>query len=124
MKQEAESHSAEDELRKNSIEAKNRAESVIYSIETNLSTYKDELNEQEKDDIKSKVADTRNSLATNDAKIIENAVKELEDFSGKLFAAAYQRKSAKGGNQGGESPPPPPNEEEKVDDAEFKDVKK
>jgi len=122
MKQEAESHSAEDELRKNSIEAKNRAEGTIYSIEQNLTTYKDELNEQEKDDVKAKIQDARNSLATNDAKIIENATKELEEFSGKLFSSAYQRKSEKSGGSSGGSPPPP--EEEKVDEAEFKDVKK
>jgi len=108
MKQEAESHSVEDELRKNSIEAKNRAEGVVYSIESSLTTYKDELSEQEKDDIKNKISDVRNSLATNDAKIIENATKELEEFSGKLFSSAYQKKSEKGqqsGQQSGDTPP-------------------
>jgi len=105
MKNEAESHSAEDEKRKESIEAKNHAESVIYSIETNLKTYEEELSDQEKSDIKAKIADARDSLVTNDRSLIENATKNLEDFTSKIFAEAYQKKQAKGGNAGG-SPPP------------------
>jgi molecular chaperone DnaK len=118
MKAEAEQNSAEDEKRKESIEAKNHAESVIYSVESNVSTtYKDELTEQEKDDIKAKIADCRASLASNDKTIISNATKALEDFSGPLFSAAYQKKSQKGGDQ------PPQGGEEKVEEGEFKETK-
>lgn len=107
MKNEAESHSAEDEKRKESIEAKNHAESVIYSIETNLKTYEEELSDSEKSDIKAKIADARDSLGTNEKSLIENATKNLEDFTSKLFAEAYQKKQAKGGNAGSSGSPPP-----------------
>jgi len=110
MKSEAESHSAEDELRKASIEAKNHAESVVYSIETSITTYNEELSEQEKQDIRSKISDVRNSLATNDKTVIENATRALEEFSSKLFATAYQKKSAKTSGSSQESSPPPNND--------------
>jgi len=93
MKTEAESHAAEDEKRKESIEAKNHSESVIYQIESNITTYKDELTDQQKDDLKAKISEARNSLATNDKTLIENATKSLEEFSSKLFSEAYQKKS-------------------------------
>lgn len=102
MKNEAESHSAEDEKRKESIEAKNHAESVIYSIETNLKTYEEELSDQEKADVKAKIGDARDSLVTNDKSLIENATRALEDFTSKIFTEAYQKKQAKG-----QSTPPP-----------------
>jgi len=118
MKAEAEKNSAEDELRKESIEAKNHAETVVYSVESNLNTtYKDELTDQEKDDIKAKIADCRSSLASNDKTIISNATKALEDFTGPIFSAAYQKKSQKGGDQ------PPQQGEDKVEEGEFKETK-
>lgn len=124
MKQEAESHSAEDEMRRDSIEAKNQAEHYIYSVEQNLNKdYKDELSDAEKDTLKAKIQNAKDSLATNDKTTIENAKKELEDHCSKVFAEAYQRKSQKGaaggdqGAQGGNQ-----TGGEKVDDADFQDV--
>ena len=46
----------EDEERKESIEAKNIAESTVYEIEKNLTTYKDDINESEKSEIDSLIA--------------------------------------------------------------------
>jgi len=117
MRAEAEQYATEDVKRKESIEAKNEAESTVYQIEKNISTYDAELTTEEKDSLKALIADSRNAIATNDKSTISEATKKLNDESSKLFAEAYQRKQSKGGSDNDSAP-----EEDKVDDAEFKDV--
>jgi len=119
MKRDSELHSKEDEERKESIEAKNLAESTVYEIEKNLTTYKDDINESEKSEIDNLVAEVRKAIVTNNKNSIEGATKNLTDTSQKIFGEAYQRKASKGEQQ------PPAQEQgqaENVEDAEFKDV--
>jgi len=117
MKAEAEQYASEDALRKESIEVKNEAETNVYQIEKNMSTYDAELTTEEKDSLKALIADCRNAISTNDKNNITDSSKKLQDEANRLFGEAYQRKQNKqsenpGSGQG----------EEKVDDAEFKDV--
>jgi molecular chaperone DnaK len=119
MKRDSELHSKEDEERKESIEAKNLAESTVYEIEKNLTTYKDDINETEKSEVDGLVAEVRKAIVTNNKNSIEGATKTLTETSQKIFGEAYQRKAAKGEQQ------PPTQEQgqaENVEDAEFKDV--
>jgi len=118
MKRDSELHSKEDEERKESIEAKNLAESTVYEIEKNLTTYKDDVNESEKSEIESLIAEVRKAIVTNNKNSIESATKSLTETSQKIFGEAYQRKAAKG-----EQPPAQEQPQgENVEDAEFKDV--
>jgi len=119
MKSEAEQYATEDAKRRDSVEAKNEAESTVYQIEKNISTYDAELTTEEKDSLKALIADARNAIATNEHSTITEATKKLNDESTRLFGEAYQRKQAK---QGGGDSGSPQGGEEKVDDAEFKDV--
>jgi len=118
MKRDSELHSKEDEERRDSIEARNLAESTVYEIEKNLGTYKDDINETEKAEIDNLVSDVRKAIVTNNKQTIENATKNLTETSQKIFGEAYQRKASKGGEQ----PPSGQPEGENVEDAEFKDV--
>jgi len=117
MKDEAERHSSEDSLRKESIEAKNQAESQVYEIEKSITTYDKELSEEEKTGLREKITETRQAISTNDKTTISDASKKLQDYSSKILADAYQRKGANTENQSNGN-----TNEEKVDDAEFKDV--
>jgi len=119
MKRDSEIHSKEDEERKESIEARNLAESTVYEIEKNLTTYKDDINEPEKTQIESLISEVRKAIVTNVKQNIENATKNLTETSQKIFGDAYQRKAAKGEQQ---PPPTQPQDGGNVEDAEFKDV--
>lgn len=55
MRQDAESNSEADRKRAESTEAKNNAETNIWQIEKNLDTYKDQLTDAERDEIRTKV---------------------------------------------------------------------
>jgi molecular chaperone DnaK len=116
MKRDSELHAREDEERKESIEAKNLAESTIYEIEKNLSTYKDDINETEKSQIETLISDLRKAIVTNNKNTIENATKTLQETAQKIFGEAYQRKSAKGEQPQSQQPG------DNVEDADFKDV--
>jgi len=118
MKRDSELHSKEDEERKESIEAKNLAESTVYEIEKNLTTYKDDINESEKSEVDNLIAEVRKAIVTNNKNSIEGATKTLTETSQKIFGEAYQRKAAKGEQQ----PPTQQGQPENVEDAEFKDV--
>jgi molecular chaperone DnaK len=129
MKNEAEAHAKDDEQRKEGIEVKNQAESSVYDIEKNISTFDKELSDDEKSQLRKKIDDARAALATNNTDDIKAASEELSQLSQKLFAEAYQRKSQsqqQGGDEtnNNESAGEQPEEgegEQKGDD--FKDVK-
>jgi len=119
MRKDSEVHAAEDEERRNSIEARNHAESTVYEIEKNMGTYKDELQADEKSKIDNLIAEVRKALATNKKELIEAATKSLTDESTQMFSQAYQRKSQKNESQPqGESA----QQQENVEEADFKDV--
>jgi molecular chaperone DnaK len=119
MRKDSEVHAAEDEERRNSIEARNHAESTVYEIEKNMGTYKDELQADEKSKIDNLIAEVRKALATNKKELIEAATKSLTDESTQMFSQAYQRKSQKNESQPqGDSA----QQQENVEEADFKDV--
>jgi molecular chaperone DnaK len=99
MRRDAETHVKEDEERKSAIEAKNSSESVVYEIEKNIETYKDELTNEQKSQLSAKIADCRASLVTNNKTAIENATKELQDMSQQMFSDAYSKRQAKGSDK-------------------------
>lgn len=121
MKEEAERYATEDSKRKDAIEAKNQAESTVYEIEKNISTYEQELTQEEKDSLKALITDTRSAIATNDKNVISDSTKKLQDTATRMFGEAYQRKQQNTSASGSSDSSNQANEE-KVDDAEFKDV--
>jgi len=120
MKRDSELHSKEDEERKESIEARNLAESTVYEIEKNLGTYKEEINDSEKSEIENLISDVRKAIVTNNKQTIENSTKNLTETSQKIFGEAYQRKANKGGEQA--PPTDQPEAGDNTEDADFKDV--
>lgn len=98
MKREAEANSEADRKRKDATESKNQAESTMWEIEKNLDTYKDQLTDSDRDNIKERIARTRKAIDSNNSDEISASSKELQDFTSKLFAEAYQKKAA--ANQG------------------------
>lgn len=127
MRQDAESNSDADKARQESTEAKNTAETNVWQIEKNLDTYKDQLSDQEKDDIKVKVAAVKSAIETNDSATITSSNSELSDFTSKIFADAYQKKAAankdSGDASGENAGEQQPEQADATPEADFKDVK-
>jgi molecular chaperone DnaK len=121
MMREAEEHAAEDRRKKELAEARNNADTLIYSVEKSLREYGDKLTDSEKRDIETalekckKVKDT-----SNDANEIKNAIDELTRASHKIAEHIYRATQAGAGKTEAKAKSP----EEEVVEAEFEDMDK
>lgn len=95
MVQEAAAHAEEDKALRERAEARNRAESLMYSTEKQVIDVGDKAPEEMKADIATKVANLRAALNSNDTSIedLKNLTNELEQASYKLSEIAYQKAS-------------------------------
>jgi molecular chaperone DnaK len=95
---EAEAHAEEDKLRKELIEARNHADSLVYSVEKNVKEFGDKVDAAEKTKIEEAITKTKKALEGDDIEAIKKAQDELMTVSHKLAEAMYAKTS---GDQGG-----------------------
>ncbi len=98
MVHDAESHSAEDKLRKEEVEERNLADSAAYRSEKSLAEIGDKITAEQKSELESKIADVRTALSTDDVARIKGARESLEQAFFKISQAMY---GAAGGGAGG-----------------------
>ncbi len=101
MAREAEAHAAEDVKKKEEIEARNEADSLIYTIERVLREQGDKVPGDLKQEIEGKIAAARSALQGTDVDYIRNTTRELSELMQKIGSAVYQQAGA----------PPPPGQE-------------
>ena len=130
---EAQSHTEEDKKKRELVELKNQADSLIYSTEKNLSDHGDKIGEEEKTNITTAIDSLRKSIEENDLETIKTAIQSLTTASHKLAEEMYKKaseESASAGASPSDSDSGPsasgetPDGEEKVVDAEFEEVDK
>ena len=121
MVRDAESHASEDKQKRELIEARNHADSLVYQTEKSLKEFGDKIDASEKQRIEDGVAALKKAMEGSDLDAIKKASDELMQASHKLAEAVY----AKAQPQGGEAGETPKEEEkgEKVVEAEFEEVK-
>lgn len=78
MVREAEANAEKDKSRKAGIEAKNEAETQIYSAESSVREYKDKLPQNVVDAINTEISNVRSSLESGDAEEIRSKVQALQ----------------------------------------------
>ncbi|XP_060067203.1 stress-70 protein, mitochondrial-like [Ylistrum balloti] len=102
----AEKYAAEDIKRKETVEAINKAESIIHDTETKMEEFKAQLPDEECQKLKEQIAKTREVLANKENESPENivsATNELQQSSLKLFEMAYKKMEADRANEAGSS---------------------
>jgi len=127
---EAEAHSEEDKKRKELIEARNQADSFIYSVEKNVKEFGDKIDASEKARIDNAIATLKKAIEGDDLQAITSAQEELTNASHKLAEAMYaktaQQQSGGPESQGGAGKGAQESagrKEDDVVDADFEDVK-
>ena len=127
MMRDAESHADEDKKKKELVEVKNQADTLVYSVEKSLKEYGDKVTDSEKKEIEDALEKCRRAKdAGTSVSDIRAAVDELTKASHKIAEHIY--KSAQG--QPGSGPEPEGGgakakaPEEEVVEAEFEDVDK
>ncbi|TAN45634.1 MAG: molecular chaperone DnaK [Nitrospirae bacterium] len=125
MVRDAEAHADEDKKKKELIEARNHADTLIYSVEKSLKDYGDKVSEGEKKDIESALEKCKKAKeSSSDVNEIKSATEELTKVSHKLAEHIYKasQEQAAGAGAAGDSAKKSP--EEDVVEAEFEDVDK
>jgi len=97
MMKDAESHSAEDEKKKASIEARNRLDGLVYSVEKTLSENRDKVDASAVSEIESAIATSKTALGGEDVSAMDDAFNQLQTASHKLAEALYSQTGAPGG---------------------------
>ena len=129
----AEQHAEEDKRRKELIEARNSADSLVYSVEKNVKEFGDKVDAAEKTKIEEAIAKVKKALEGDDLEAIKKAQDELMTVSHKLAEAMYAKSSgspggpgasgAAGGAQQGGAGQSSAKKDDDVVDADFEEVK-
>ncbi|RPI09584.1 MAG: hypothetical protein EHM65_09015, partial [Acidobacteriales bacterium] len=124
MAKDAESHGTEDRQRRDEVEARNRADAMVYNVEKMLKEHRDKIADSDAKDIESAVAETKSAISTGNAEQINAASDKLTQASHKLAEAMYKTTAQKpeetGTGAAGETKQETP--KDNVVDAEFVDV--
>jgi molecular chaperone DnaK len=91
MVHEAESHADEARRLRELADARNQAESLVYSTEKSLNEHREALDEATVSEIESKLAEVKSALDGEDASAIRTKAEDLMQASHKLAEAVYQR---------------------------------
>jgi len=116
MRQAAETHAAEDTKRKEEAELRNSADNLAYTAEKTLRDYGEKVPADVKQEIESKIANTRSALQGQDMSSIHNAMQELSQAMQKVGASVYQQPPP--GTEGGSKGP----DEGGTVEGEFREV--
>jgi molecular chaperone DnaK len=101
MVREAESHADEDKRKREEIEARNRADSLVYQTEKMVRENRDKLSDSDARSVEAAIADTRKALEGSDISNINRAADALQQASHKAAEAVYKSGPAGGGQPGG-----------------------
>jgi molecular chaperone DnaK len=119
---EAERYAEEDRKRKEEVEARNNADSLVYNTEKTLKELGDKIDAADKAKIEAEVEAARKALESNDVDAIKAATEKLTQVSYEVFGKVYQQQAgaagpdAQGGQQG---PSEGPADDDNVVDADY-----
>ncbi|MGO7554478.1 molecular chaperone DnaK [Rhizobium johnstonii] len=121
MVKDAEAHATEDKKRREAVEARNQAESLIHSSEKSLKDYGDKVSEADRTAISDAIAalKTASEASEPDADDIKAKTQTLMEVSMKLGQAIYEAQQAEGGAAGDASAESGDN----VVDADYEEIK-
>jgi molecular chaperone DnaK len=131
----AEAHTEEDKVKRELVELKNQADTLMYSTEKNLSEHGDKIGEEDKTNITTAIDALKKALEESELEPLKTAMQNLTTASHKLAEEMYKKASADAAESAGPGPdgdsgPTASGSEdasgsdEKVVDAEFEEVDK
>jgi molecular chaperone DnaK len=94
MMKDAESHKDEDEKRKETIEARNRLDGLVFNVEKSFTENKERLDAAAAGDIETAIAESKEALKGEDTEAMNNAFEKLQTASHKLAEVLYSQAGA------------------------------
>lgn len=121
MKKDAEENADEDKKKKELIEIKNIADTLIYTAEKTLKEAGDKAKDEDKKEVEERITALRDVVSGDDKDVIQKAHDELSESLQKVGAAMYEGQgSPEAGAEGEEAGKEEPQEGEVVEDEEKK----
>ncbi len=122
MVKDAEANKEADKKKRETVDARNQADSLVFSTEKSLKEHGEKISVEEKKAIENGISDLKKALEGSDVEEIKKKTQSLVQVSMKLGEAVYKSQ------QKSEEKPKNKNEEKPVDkdnvvDADFEDVK-
>jgi molecular chaperone DnaK len=90
----AQSHASEDRKRRDLVDTRNKADTLIYQTEKTLKEFGDKVPEAERRAIEEETANLRTALKSDEKAAIDTAVEKLQKVSYKLAEEMYRQKEA------------------------------
>jgi molecular chaperone DnaK len=123
----AEIHAEEDRNKRELVDARNAADSQIYSVEKSLKEAGDKVDSRTKSEIENSIANLKRAMEGEDTAEIKRLSEELTQVSHKiaeiLYAQASQQAQAQAGTEAGAGAHESAKSDEEVVDADFEEVK-
>jgi molecular chaperone DnaK len=131
MVKDAEKYAGDDAKRREDVELRNQADTLVYTTEKSVKELGDKLGESDRKNIEEKLAAAKEALKGKDADKIRQSLEELTKASHKLAEEVYkktgQQKSGAGSSSGSARQegretegPQEPKKKDDVIDAEYK----
>lgn len=127
MVKEAQAHEAEDKKRKEAVETRNNADSMVFQAEKTIKDLGDKADAATVAKVKEAIEGVKTALKGNDTEAIKKAMEELQKPLYEMSAAAYQQaqqaqqQAGANAGAGAQTQQGQPKDDNTVD-AEFKDV--
>jgi molecular chaperone DnaK len=125
MVKEADAHADEDKRKREEIEARNRADSLVYQTEKLLNENRGKLSESDAKSVETAIADCKKALEGGDVAAINRAADALTQASHRVAEAMYRSGSQAGTSGGNATNGPGAKTTDKTDDvidAEYVDT--
>ncbi len=129
MAKDAESHASDDRRKREEIEARNQADSMVYQVEKMLKEHRSKISDGDAREVERAIEDTKQAMKDGGVERINQARERLQTASHKLAEAMYRASAAQGSPGAGAQQAPPSGDgagagakKDNVVDAEFVDV--
>ena len=123
MVKEAEANKEADKKKREAVDARNQADSLIFSTEKSLKEHGDKVSEEEKKAIETGISDLRNALKGTDVEEVKKKTQSLIQVSMKLGEAVYKSQQKDQSAKPDKGDDKKDNNKEDVVDADYEDVK-
>jgi len=123
MVKDAEANKEADKKKRESVDVRNQADSLVFSTEKSLKEHGDKVSAEEKKAIENGIADLKKSLEGTDVEDTKKKTQSLIQVSMKLGEAVYKSQQKPGANKSESPKDAKPNDKDNVVDADFEDVK-
>lgn len=127
MQKDAEAHADEDRKRKEIVETKNQADSMIYATEKSMKDLGDKVDSETKNKVQVEIDSLKKLMEADDVEAIKKGLESLTQASHKLaemmYAQATKDKDAGGGEGAAQSGGEAKKDDDDVVDADFEEVK-